>query len=35
MGANMITQKLGGEIQYNNMDEFDDFMNNEDWDFIL
>lgn len=35
MGANMITQKLGGETQYNNMDEFDDFMNNEDLDFVL
>lgn len=35
MGANMITEKLGGEIQYNNMDEFDDFMNDENTDFIL
>lgn len=34
-GSNMITDKLGGVVQYNNMVEFDNFMNNEDLDFIL
>lgn len=34
-GANMITEKLGGKVQYNNMAEFDEFMNDENSDFIL
>lgn len=34
-GANMITEKLGGEVQYRNMKEFDEFMNDEDVDFVL
>lgn len=34
-GANMITEKLGGEVQYKNMKEFDEFMNDEDVDFVL
>ncbi len=34
-GANMITEKLGGKVQYNNMTEFDEFMNDENSDFIL
>ena len=35
MGSNMITKKLGGTVQYNNMEEFDSFMNDLDSDFIL
>lgn len=34
-GGNIITQKLGGTVQYNNMKEFDDFMNDTDADFVL
>lgn len=34
-GANMITEKLGGVVQYNNMDEFEVFMNDSNMDFIL
>lgn len=34
-GANMITEKLGGVVQYHNMAEFDEFMNDENSDFIL
>jgi len=28
-GANVITEKFGGEVQFRNMSEFDEFMNNE------
>lgn len=34
-GSNAITAKLGGEVQYNSMKEFDTFMNDTDSDFVL
>ena len=28
-GANAITRKLGGKVQFNNMDEFDKFLDDD------
>lgn len=33
-GANMITQKLGGQVKYSNMDEFRDFLNDDSTDIL-
>ncbi|MDO4721119.1 MAG: hypothetical protein Q4A78_10695 [Peptostreptococcaceae bacterium] len=33
-GANQITQKLGGKVHYNNMDEFEDFLFNDSIDVL-
>ena len=35
LGANKITKKLGGEVQYENMNEFESFMNNEEISLTL
>lgn len=34
-GANQITRKLGGQVDFNSMEEFDDFMNDDLSTFIL
>ena len=33
-GANMITRQLGGNVHYNNFDEFIDFINSDDIDIL-
>lgn len=34
-GANLLTDKFGGCVQYRNMQEFEEFMNDENTDFLL